>query len=124
MSLIDDRTRLRHMLEAAQKIITFTKGESRESLEADEKLQLSLIRLVEIIGEAAARMSTDLKQRNSSVPWTAIVGMRNRLIHAYFDIDLDVVWDTVTIAIPDLASQIEAILAEEDNFNASKEDHS
>lgn len=74
-------------------------------------LQLALVRLIEIIGEAASRLSDDIKTKHASVPWVAIVGMRNRLIHAYFDIDLDVVWDTVTVAVPDLSRQIAAILA-------------
>ena len=73
-------------------------------------LQLALVRLIEIIGEAAARLSDDLKSEHNDIPWTAIVGMRNRLVHAYFDIDLDVVWDTVTVAVPDLLKQVKAIL--------------
>ncbi len=68
MSVIDDRTRLQHILEAARKVIVFTKDESRESLEADEKLQLSLVRLVEIIGEAASKISRELKHRHPFVP--------------------------------------------------------
>ena len=113
MSVIDDRTRLQHILEAAHKIVAFTEGESRESLEADEKLQLSLVRLIEIIGEAASKISSELKQRHTLVPWPAIVGMRNRLVHAYFQIDLDVVWDTATLAVPELIRQIETVLTSE-----------
>ena len=113
MSTIDDRTRLTHMLEAARKSVEFAEGESRESLAADEKLQLSLVRLAEIIGEAASRVSDDLKQRYPLIPWGAMAGMRNRLVHAYFDIDLDVVWDTVTIAMPELIEQIDGVLRAE-----------
>jgi uncharacterized protein with HEPN domain len=104
MSAIDDKTRLQHIRDAAQKIINFTDGKTRESLAKDDMLQFALVRLVEIIGEAAARLSDDLTAKHSDIPWTAIVGMRNRLVHAYFDIDLDVVWDTVTVAVPDLLS--------------------
>lgn len=110
MSAIDDRTRLQHMLEAAQKIVAFSTGKTRDDFAQDEMLQLSVVRLVEIIGEAAARISDELKQRHSSVPWTAIVGMRNRLVHAYFDIDLDVVWDTVTLYVPEMIRQITEII--------------
>ena len=112
MSIKDDRNRLRHMRDAAQKIIAFTADRDRASLERNELLQLSLVRLIEIIGEAAARISPEIKQRHPEVPWAAIVGMRNRLIHAYFDIDLDVVWNTATVAIPQLLEQIKTILAE------------
>jgi uncharacterized protein with HEPN domain len=93
MSVTDDLSRLRHMRDAARKITVFIEGESRQSLASDEKLQLSLVRLIEIIGEAAARVSNDLKEKHPQVPWQVIVNMRNRLAHAYFDIDLDVVWD-------------------------------
>jgi uncharacterized protein with HEPN domain len=110
MSAIDDKTRLQHIRDAAQKIITFTEGKERSALAEDDMLQLALVRLVEIIGEAAARLSDDLKMKHSDIPWAAIVGMRNRLVHAYFDIDLDVVWDTVTVAVPDLLKQVETIL--------------
>jgi uncharacterized protein with HEPN domain len=111
MSAIDDRTRLKHIRDAAQKIILFTDGKDRESIIDDEILQLALVRLIEIIGEAASRLSDNLKTQHSSIPWAAVVGMRNRLVHAYFDIDLDVVWDTVTDAVPKLLQQIESILA-------------
>lgn len=109
MSVNDDQTRLRHMLEAAQKIREFSKEKNREAFEQDEMLQLALVRLIEIIGEAAARISQDFRDKHSSIAWQAIKGMRNRLVHAYFDIDYDVVWNTITVAIPQLIEQIEKI---------------
>lgn len=105
--------RLKHMLEAAQGIISFTLGKKRSDLEQDRKLSLSIVRLLEIIGEAAARVSDDLRQRHSLLPWAIIIGMRNRLIHAYFDVDLDIVWETVKRDIPLLISHLETIIAEE-----------
>ncbi|MAS32456.1 MAG: hypothetical protein CL610_00530 [Anaerolineaceae bacterium] len=123
MSVTDNITRLRHILEACQKIMAFTDNESRDSLEADEKLQLSLVRLVEIIGEAASRTSHDFRQKYDQIPWAAIIGMRNRLVHAYFDVDLDVVWDTVIIAIPELYNQVQAVLVQEDESNDSDSDN-
>ncbi|MCA9907258.1 MAG: DUF86 domain-containing protein, partial [Anaerolineae bacterium] len=83
MSMTEDKIRLQHICDAAQKIIAFTDGKNRESLAEDSMLQFALVRLVEIIGEAAARLSDDLKARYSGIPWVAIVGMRNRLVHAY-----------------------------------------
>lgn len=75
MSVTDDLSRLRHMRDAARKIAVFIEGENRQSLGEDEKLQLSLVRLVEIIGEAAARISDDLKEKYPQVPWQVITSM-------------------------------------------------
>jgi uncharacterized protein with HEPN domain len=111
MSASDDQTRLRHMLDAAWKVIAFTQYESRESLERDEKLHLALVRLIEIIGEAASRLSDTFRDTHPDIPWAAIIGMRNRLIHAYFSVDLDRVRDTVTVAIPALAGRLEVMIA-------------
>lgn len=113
MSAIDDQTRLRHIRDAAKKVIAYAAETDRESLSEDEMRLLALVRLVEIIGEASARLSDDLKARHTAIPWTAIVGMRHRLVHAYFDIDLDVLWNTVTVAVPELLTDIERILDEE-----------
>ena len=109
MSVIDDTTRLRHMLEAAQKITQYADGKGRDSLDHDEVLQLALIRLVEIIGEAAARVSTEFQATHPEIAWSALKGMRNRLIHAYFKVDMDVLWETVTISVPALIEQLEKI---------------
>jgi uncharacterized protein with HEPN domain len=97
------------MLEAAQKIHEFSEKHNRESFEKDEMLQLAIMRLIEIIGEAAARISQEFRDKHSAIAWQAIIGMRNRLVHAYFDIDYDVVWNTITVTIPQLIEQIEEI---------------
>jgi uncharacterized protein with HEPN domain len=76
-------------------------------------LLFALVRAVEIIGEAASRLSPETKSVVSSVPWAAIVAMRNRLIHAYFDIDHDILWKTVSEEIPFLLSSLRAVLAKE-----------
>lgn len=120
MSALDDRSRLKHMRDAAQKIVAYTQDKDRQSLAKDELLQLALMRLIEIIGEAAARLSDDLKAQHNHIPWAAIVGMRNRLIHAYFDVDLDIMWNTVTISIPELLGQIKTIL--NDAFDSNDEE--
>jgi uncharacterized protein with HEPN domain len=73
-------------------------------------LVLSLIRELEIIGEAASKVSSDIRSQHPSIPWQDITGMRNRLIHAYFDVDLDTVWRTVSQDLPILKSNIERIL--------------
>jgi uncharacterized protein with HEPN domain len=106
----DDRVRLQHMLDAANEALTFIQGKVRAELDSDRMLVLSLIRELEIIGEAASKVSAVTRSQNTSIPWQDITGMRNRLIHAYFDVDLDTVWSTVSRDLPTLKAQIEKIL--------------
>lgn len=105
-----DRLRLRHMRDAAEKIVTFTKGLSADDFHADEKLQLAVVRLLEIAGEAANGVSDGLKDDHPEIPWSQITATRNRLIHGYFDIDLDVIWKIATTDVPALVSSLRAIL--------------
>jgi uncharacterized protein with HEPN domain len=79
----DDRVRLQHMLDAANEALTFIQGRIRADLDNDRMLVLSLIRELEIIGEAASKISAETRSQNTSIPWQDISGMRNRLIHAY-----------------------------------------
>jgi uncharacterized protein with HEPN domain len=106
----DDLTRVRHMLEAAENAQRFISGKSRADLDTDPMLLFALVRAIEIIGEAASRVSAEQRTASPTVPWTAIVAMRNRLIHAYFDIDRDIVWRTVTEEIPSLRTQLLQLL--------------
>jgi uncharacterized protein with HEPN domain len=106
----DDRVRLQHMLDAANEALTFIQGKNRADLDIDRMLVLSLIRELEIIGEAASKISAETRSQNTSIPWQDISGMRNRLIHAYFDVDLDTVWSTVSRDLPTLKAELEKIL--------------
>ena len=106
----DDRIRLQHMLDAANEALGFIQDKTRTDLDKDRKLVLSLVKELEIIGEAAGKVSADVRSQNSGIPWQDISGMRNRLIHVYFDIDLDTVWSTVTKDLPFLKSELEKIL--------------
>jgi uncharacterized protein with HEPN domain len=106
-----DRVRLKHMLDAALEAISFAQGRTRNDLTTDRMLLLSIVKEIEIIGEAATRISTDIKQNFPGVPWAIVAGMRHRLVHAYFDIDEDVVWSTVEMDLPALAGKIAEILA-------------
>lgn len=106
----DDRVRLRHMLDAANEALTFILGRTRADLDNDRMLVLSLVRELEIIGEAASKVSRETRSQKSAIPWQDITGMRNRLIHAYFDVDLDTVWSTVTKNLPVLKAELERIL--------------
>lgn len=109
----DDLVRLRHMLEASREAVAFARGRSRSDIDQDRMLALAIVKCVEIVGEAAVSVSLDARARYGSIPWADIVGMRNRLIHAYFDIDLDRVWDTVTDDLPPLVAELEKIVSPE-----------
>ena len=108
--LKDDRIRLQHMLDAANEALTFIQGKIRADLDSDRMLVLSLTRELEIIGEAASKISAETRSQNTSIPWQDISGMRNRLIHAYFDIDLNTIWTTVSRDLPTLKAELEKIL--------------
>jgi uncharacterized protein with HEPN domain len=97
------------MLEAAREACDMAAGETRSSLDSDRKLSLALVRLIEIVGEAAANISKDRQSQLPDFPWKSVIGMRNRMIHAYFDIDLDVVWQTVVEDLPVLIDRLERI---------------
>jgi uncharacterized protein with HEPN domain len=102
----DDRVRLQHMLDAARKAVAFTQSRTRDDLETDEMLPLALVRLLEVIGEAGNAVSQDVRRQNPQVPWKEIASTRNRLIHGYFDVDHDIVWQIVTSDLPALISQL------------------
>ncbi len=101
-----DRIRLVHMLEAAQEAVAFCSGAGRGSLNDDRKLALALVKLIEIIGEAAIHVSDETREALPDIPWRLVSGMRNRLIHAYFEIDLDVLWSTVITDLPPLVENL------------------
>ncbi len=106
----DDHVRLLHMLDAAERAIRFSEGKTREDLERDDMLCLALVRLLEIIGEAAKSVSQDVKDEFPTIPWKQIAGTRDRLIHGYFNVDLDVVWVILTDDLPTLANKLRDIL--------------
>lgn len=106
----EDKIRLQHMIEAADNAIAFVAGITRAELEQDRKTMFAVIRCVEIIGEAASRISDATRASAPDIPWNAIVGMRNRLVHAYFDVDADVLWNTVTVELPALRQRLQTFL--------------
>lgn len=81
-------------------------------MDGDRKLKHALVRLLEIIGEAANGMSSSIKEEHPDIPWKEMIGMRNRLIHGYFDVDIDTVWQTVSKDIPPLKSLLENAIDE------------
>jgi len=107
----DDVIRLRHMAEAAEAALRFCRGRVRADLDTDDMLRFALTRAVEIIGEAATKVSIDTRTQLSSIAWPAIVGMRNRLVHAYFDVDSDILWTTVSERLPLLLRELNLTLS-------------
>lgn len=106
----EDIVRLRHRREAIEDASAFIAGRARGDLDSDKMLRFALVRCIEIVGEAAARLGEATRGNTSGIPWAAIVGMRNRLVHAYFDVDTEIVWKTVTIELPALAVQLRPLL--------------
>jgi uncharacterized protein with HEPN domain len=109
MSRHDDSVRLRHMLDAARRAVSLVGGRTRAQVEADEIGLLALARLLEIVGEAAGRVTSDYRAAHPEVPWPEMSGLRNRLAHAYFDVDLDVLLDVVSKDLPPLIARLESL---------------
>jgi len=107
----EDLVPMHHMLDAAQKIVKFIQNSNRADLEKDEKLSLSIVRLLEIIGEAARNVSDQCQDMYPEIPWRQMAGMRNRLIHGYFDVDLNIVWKIATIDLPALITELQQALS-------------
>ncbi len=107
----EDIIRLRHMLDAANEAVEFASGKKREDLDKNRMLTLSIIKSIEIIGEAASKISETLKNDSAdTIPWLDIINMRHRLIHNHFDVNIDVVWQTVKGDLPDLIILLEEII--------------
>ena len=98
----DDDARLRHLIEAANTAAAFVEGRTRSDLDDDQMLALALTKLVEIVGEAAKQVTAATQAEYPDVPWSAASRMRDRLVHHYFDIDLDVLWSTIEVDLPSL----------------------
>ena len=110
MSRHNDQTRLRLMLEHAREAAEMARGRRREDLDADRQLNLALVRLVEVIGEAAAHVSQASRDRLPDIPWSSVVSLRNRLIHGYEEVDFDVLWDIVEADLPPLIEALQRAL--------------
>ncbi|MBI5443527.1 MAG: DUF86 domain-containing protein [Deltaproteobacteria bacterium] len=106
----DDRVRLLHMIEAAETVSQFVADRRREDLDCDRMLLFAVLRGIEVMGEAASKVSLRLRESSPAVPWGAIVGMRNRLIHGYFEINTEVVWNTATQEIPSLLAELRTLV--------------
>lgn len=117
MSRRESDIRLRHMLDYANEAVSLIQGRLRADLDTDRLLNLALVRLVEIVGEAAGRVSKDVQRQYPRIPWAQIVGMRNRLIHGYDFLDFDILWQTVTEDLPPLIAAPEEIVPAKEEWS-------
>lgn len=106
-----DADRVQHMLDATHKARQRVVGRSRSDLDTDETLTLALTRLLEILGEAAKNVSETTRMLAPGIPWRQIGSTRNRLIHGYFEVDLDIMWDILTRDLPSLQDKLEQLLS-------------
>ncbi|WP_323755346.1 DUF86 domain-containing protein [Roseivirga sp.] len=109
MSKRDNSALIQDMLESAMKIIKYTEGLSFDQFGADDKTVDAVIRNFEIIGEAANRIEDDFKSLNPQIEWTKMRGFRNRIVHDYFGIDLEIVWSIIQDDIEELVHQLKQL---------------
>ena len=108
-----DDAYLLDMLLAAREASRFVAGLTFADFERDRKAQLAILKVVEVIGEAAAHISEDARKAHPEIPWSGIVGMRNQLVHGYFDVNLERVWETAQQDVPRLIRQLEPLVPPE-----------
>jgi|SRR6185295_1324988 len=101
---------LGHMLDVSLQAVAKVRGKSRQEFDKDEDLRLAVAHLIQMIGEAARRVSPETRERYPLIPWTDIVGMRHKLVHDYMDIDFDVVWSVVTDDLPPLVALLKPLV--------------
>jgi uncharacterized protein with HEPN domain len=114
MSKRDADILLEDILQAIEKIARYTENYELKHFIADDKTIDAVVRNIEIIGEAVSKLPDELKEANSDVEWKRIKGMRNRIVHEYFGVDVGIVWAIITQHLPDLAMQVKDILSELD----------
>ena len=110
-----DEVRLKHMLDAAEQALAFAHNRSRTDFDTDLMLVFALVKAIEIVGEAASQVTQTTCNQYPTIPWLEIVGMRHRLVHAYFDINLDILWRTVHQDLPPLIVGLQDALTKNGN---------
>ena len=113
MSRLDLGVRLQHMLDAAREAGTLVSGRSRAEYDGDRTLRLAVVRLLEVVGEAAGRIPMDFRDSHPEIPWLGVVGLRNRLIHGYDAVDFDILWQIIADDLPVLVAILEPVLSSE-----------
>ena len=112
--------RMRHMLDAATKAVSFVADKSRNDLDTDEMLALALVRPIEIIGEAASKVSAETQNRSPMIEWRDIIGTRNRLIHAYEAVNFDILWQIASVDLPQLIPKLQQAIDDESKGDQGK----
>lgn len=107
----DDRERLGHMLDAARDVVVFVASRRREDIDTDAMLRRAMVNALQVIGEAAARVTDEGRQRVPSLPWGKIVATRNILVHVYWGVDHEQVWKMATVHVPEMIAALEAACA-------------
>ena len=110
---IDDRTRILHMRDSAREARDFIKGRAREDLEEDRLLVLAVVKALEVIGEAASKVSRNYRDEQPQIPWQSLIVIRNRLTHDYYDYDLDKVWTVALDELDPLLAQLDLLVQTE-----------
>ena len=110
MTRAEDLIRLRHMLDAAQKAVSHSKSRRRVDLDSDELFALAMTHLIEIVGEAARSVSQEVREETPSIPWRAIIGTRDRLIHGYASVNLDILWAILMEDLPPLINEVGKVI--------------
>lgn len=108
--MTQDRSRLEDIRRAAERIRSFVRGVEVDTFRNDEKLQSAVVYQLLIIGEATKHLSENLQSSHDEVPWSKMARMRDRLIHGYFDVDIEIVWTTVTRDVPQLLDDLDRIM--------------
>ncbi|MBN2305494.1 MAG: DUF86 domain-containing protein [Anaerolineae bacterium] len=111
------------MLDMARNSQKLVEGKTREDLDNDLSVSLSVVRALQIVGEAARKISPQTQTDLPQIPWSSMIGMRNKIVHDYTDIDHQIVWDTIMNDLPPLITLLEEILESEDDGEDTTEDH-
>jgi uncharacterized protein with HEPN domain len=109
----DDRLYLGHMLDAARRVVAKTSGIDREAFDQDEDRRLAVVHLLQTLGEAARRVSTDQRRAYPEIPWQDIVAMRHKIVHDYFQVDENIVWNVATAELPSLVPVLARLVPHE-----------
>lgn len=108
-----DKNRLEHILQAIERIRRYTKGKNFEDFIADDMMYYAVVKNIEILGEASNMLTEEFRQAPPKTPWKQVNGMRNYIVHEYFQVDNNVVWDVITNDLPILEQQIKEYLTED-----------